>query len=108
MLVITRKNGEQLIIGHDIEVTVLKIQGNRVKLGIRGPADVPIRRKELQSRLLRPSPDRGCGQTLSAGLAADFQGDEERPKAWGLPGRGSNSEQSSGIATTPRRRLAGI
>jgi len=44
MLVITRKTGERLIIGHDIEVTVLKIRGNRVKLGIRGPADVPIHR----------------------------------------------------------------
>jgi len=52
MLVITRKSREQLIIGRDIEVTVLKIQGNRVKLGIRGPADVPIHRKELHERTL--------------------------------------------------------
>ena len=39
-----------MVIGHDIEVTVLKIHGNRVKLGIRGPADVPIHRQELQAR----------------------------------------------------------
>ena len=38
MLVLTRKIGERVMIGHDIEVTVLKIQGNRVKLGIRGPS----------------------------------------------------------------------
>lgn len=50
MLVITRKVGERLIIGHDIEVTVLKIRGNRVKLGIRASADLPIHREELQAR----------------------------------------------------------
>lgn len=59
MLVITRKSREQLFIGRDIEVTVLKIQGNRVKLGIRGPADVPIHRKELRARIVHPSPDTG-------------------------------------------------
>lgn len=64
MLVITRKNREQLIIGGDIEVTVLKIQSNRVKLGIRGPADVPIHRKELHERVLRRSPDAASARTL--------------------------------------------
>jgi carbon storage regulator len=101
MLVITRKNGERLIIGHDIEVTVLKIQGNRVKLGIRGPADVPIHRKELQARILHPSPDTSCGRTLSAGPTAEEQGEEE----WGPPSLGSRARQCSGIATIPRRRL---
>ncbi len=52
MLVVTRKTEERLIIGHDIEVTVLEIRGNRVKLGIRGPADVPIHREELQAKLI--------------------------------------------------------
>ena len=101
MLVITRKNGERLVIGHDIEVTVLKIRGNRVKLGIRGPADVPIHRKELQARILHPSPDKGCGRTLSAGPTAEEQGEEE----WGPPSLGNRARLSSGIATMPRRRL---
>lgn len=101
MLVITRKNGEQVIIGHDIEVTVLKIRGNRVKLGIRGPADVPIHRKELQARILHPSPGEGCGRTHSAGPTAEKQGEEE----WGPPSLGSRARLSSGIATMPPRRL---
>jgi carbon storage regulator len=62
MLVITRKNGEQLIIGRDVEVTVLKVQGKRVKLGIQGPVDVPIHRKELQLRIIQSSQDKSCGQ----------------------------------------------
>jgi carbon storage regulator len=100
MLVITRKNGEQLIIGHDIEVTVLKIRGNQVKLGIRGPADVPIHRKELQSRMLHPSPDTTCRRTVSAGLTTEELKEETR----GSLGVGRPSGQVSGIAATLRRR----
>lgn len=100
MLVITRKNGERLIIGHDIEVTVLKIRGNRVKLGIRGSADVPIYREELQASILQPSPDTNRGRTCSAGLTAEEQG--EKRGALSLRG---GSGQLSGIATGSRTRL---
>lgn len=48
MLVLSRKYGECLVIGKDIQVTVLGIHGNRVKLGVVGPAQVPIRRAEIE------------------------------------------------------------
>lgn len=51
MLVLNRKQGETVIIGGEIEVTVLRVQGNQVKLGIRGPGEVPIHREEVQRRL---------------------------------------------------------
>ena len=47
MLVLTRKNGESLCIGDGIRVTVTRIHGNKVRLGIEAPADVPIRRSEI-------------------------------------------------------------
>jgi carbon storage regulator len=47
MLVISRKPGEKLFIGDDIVVTVLEVNGNRVRLGIDAPADVPLLRSEL-------------------------------------------------------------
>lgn len=47
MLVLSRRMGERVVIGHEIEVTVLEVRGNRVKLGVRGPADVPVHREEL-------------------------------------------------------------
>jgi carbon storage regulator len=47
MLVLSRKSGERIQIGSEIELTVLGIQGGRVKLGFAGPRDVPIRRDEL-------------------------------------------------------------
>lgn len=47
MLVLTRKPGEQIVIGGNVVITVLKIGPGRVKLGIKAPDDVDITRTEL-------------------------------------------------------------
>lgn len=47
MLVITRKKGESVLIGDDIEVTVSKIDDGSVKLAISAPKDITILRKEI-------------------------------------------------------------
>lgn len=47
MLIITRKKGESLVIGDDIEITISKIDDGSVKLGINAPKNVSILRKEL-------------------------------------------------------------
>jgi carbon storage regulator len=56
MLVLTRKQGERIVIGHDIHVTVLKIAGNRVRLGIAGPRATPIHRAEVDQRIREECP----------------------------------------------------
>lgn len=47
MLALSRKKGESLVINNNIEVTVLEIRGDQVKLGISAPKDVSIYRKEI-------------------------------------------------------------
>ena len=47
MLALTRKRGESLVINNNIEITVLEIRGDQIKLGIQAPKDVPIYRKEV-------------------------------------------------------------
>ena len=47
MLALTRKKGESLMINNDIEVTVLEIKGDQVKIGISAPKEVPVYRKEV-------------------------------------------------------------
>lgn len=47
MLALTRKKGEALVINNNIEVTVLEIRGDQIKIGISAPKDVPIYRKEV-------------------------------------------------------------
>ena len=47
MLALTRKKGESLVINNNIEVTILEIRGDQIKLGISAPRDVSIYRKEV-------------------------------------------------------------
>ena len=51
MLVLSRKRGEMITIGNGVTVTVLSIQGDRVKLGIVAPAEVPVHRQEIHERI---------------------------------------------------------
>lgn len=47
MLALSRKKNESIVINNDIEVTVLEIKGDQVKLGITAPKSVPVYRKEV-------------------------------------------------------------
>lgn len=47
MLALSRKKNEALVINNDIEITILDIRGDQVKIGITAPKDVPIYRKEI-------------------------------------------------------------
>ncbi len=47
MLVVTRKLGEQIQIGDDIQLTVTQINGDRIRLGISAPREIPVVRREL-------------------------------------------------------------
>ena len=47
MLVLSRRPGEKIIIGNSIVITVRRVEGGRVRLGITAPSDIPILRMEL-------------------------------------------------------------
>ncbi len=47
MLALTRRKGESLIVNNNVEISVLEIRGDQVKIGISAPKDVPIYRKEV-------------------------------------------------------------
>jgi carbon storage regulator len=58
MLVLSRKVGEQIQIGDEITVTVVRIAGGSVRLGIEAPKTTPIAREELQESLQHEEVDR--------------------------------------------------
>jgi carbon storage regulator len=47
MLVLTRKSNQSIMIGDDIEISVLAIMGEKVRIGIQAPRDIPVFRKEV-------------------------------------------------------------
>ena len=51
MLVLSRKRGETIVIGNGIAVTVLAVDGDRVKLGVVAPAEVSVHREEVHQRI---------------------------------------------------------
>ncbi|MBD5493615.1 MAG: carbon storage regulator CsrA [Lachnospiraceae bacterium] len=66
MLALSRKKGEALIVNNNIEITVLEIKGEQVKLGINAPKEVPVYRKEVYIQIQ----DSNKEATNTDGLAA--------------------------------------
>lgn len=51
MLALSRKKGESLVINNNIEITVLEIRGDQIKIGVKAPKEVPVYRKELYAQI---------------------------------------------------------
>jgi carbon storage regulator len=58
MLVLTRKASQAIVIGEDIEVSVLAVAGDKVRIGIEAPRSVPVYRKEVWLEIQREGPRR--------------------------------------------------
>lgn len=51
MLVLSRKEGEAIVIDHTIRVSVVEIRGNHVRIGIMAPREVPVHREEVENQI---------------------------------------------------------
>ena len=76
MLVLTRKSNQSIMIGDDIEVSVLSIMGEKVRIGIQAPRDIPVFRKEVyleiqEERAETAATSGGTATTSGSGLRAE-------------------------------------
>jgi len=73
MLVLSRKKNESIRIGDNITLVVVEIRGDKVRLGIEAPKDVPVHRQEVYDAIRRSTPDDAPTPPLSAGQPAAEQ-----------------------------------
>jgi carbon storage regulator len=67
MLILTRRVGETLNIGDNVQVTVLGVKGNQVRIGVNAPKEVPVHREEIYQRIQK---EKEAGITGADGNAA--------------------------------------
>ena len=66
MLVLTRKSNQSIMIGDDIEVSVLSIMGEKVRVGIQAPRDIPVFRKEVYLEIQQERAKEMAGSNVRA------------------------------------------
>jgi carbon storage regulator len=77
MLVLTRKNGESIKIGDDIEITIISAKNDQVKVGIKAPKNVEVYRKEIYEQIL--AENQQASQDIS-GLLNFLKKEQKAPK----------------------------
>ena len=66
MLVLSRKKNESIVINDQIVVTVIEVRGDKVRLGIEAPKEVPVHRREVYVKI-KEAEQRGTGQDENSG-----------------------------------------
>lgn len=73
MLVLSRKKNESIVINNDITIVVVEIRGDKVRLGVEAPREVPVHRREVYDAILRSQRDETSVESTESGA------EEERP-----------------------------
>jgi carbon storage regulator len=97
MLVLTRKSNQSIMIGDEIEVSVLSVMGEKVRIGIQAPQEVPVFRKEIYLEIHREA---GAAAPENDGRSARAapEGDTSRPAGM------DDSLRELGEGGQPKRR----
>ncbi len=62
MLVLTRKSNQSIMIGDEIEISVLSVMGDKVRIGIQAPREVPVFRREVYLEIQRENAEQLSGE----------------------------------------------
>lgn len=88
MLVLSRKKDESIVINNDITIVVVEIRGDKVRLGVEAPKEVPVHRREVYDAIAR-------GEPLEVTIVAPAATLEQGAKADQVPADASSTESSA-------------
>jgi len=87
MLVLSRQRDQTIMIGDNIEITVVDIRGDKVRLGINAPGDIPVHRKEVYEAIKREN--RAAANVRPEDIAKVSDAEKRKhPDQAGTPGQG--------------------
>ncbi|MBQ8822695.1 MAG: carbon storage regulator CsrA [Lachnospiraceae bacterium] len=66
MLALSRKKGEAIIVNNNVEITILEVKGDQVKIGISAPKEVPVYRKEVYAQIQQANEEAVSAEGLAA------------------------------------------
>ena len=81
MLVLSRKKDESIVINNDITIVVVEIRGDKVRLGVEAPKEVPVHRREVFEAIARGEPLGSDSLTPAEAERAEVTPTEPRPPA---------------------------
>jgi len=71
MLVLSRQKDESIIIGDDIEITIVDVRGDKVRLGINAPREISVHRKEIYEAIQREKAQQRAAENAAGHAKAD-------------------------------------
>jgi carbon storage regulator len=80
MLVLSRKKDERIVINNDITIVVVEIRGDKVRLGVEAPKEVPVHRREVYDAIARGEPVDLISGGHSAEISAEATTPDEHPR----------------------------
>lgn len=78
MLALTRKVGESIVIGENVEVTVISVTGDQIKLGINAPRNISIHRKEIFLQIQEENKAAASSSDVGVSALKDLMGGKDK------------------------------
>jgi len=77
MLVLSRQKDESIMIGDEVEITIVDVRGDKVRLGITAPKSIPVHRREIYDAIQREKAQQSEGQVQTGGNNEHLESPEE-------------------------------
>ncbi len=91
MLVLSRQRDESIMIGDDVEITIVDVRGDKVRLGITAPKSIPVHRREIYDAIQREKAQKAEGE--AQGAAGNGQTEKTEEPARKKPDKAERAPQ---------------